>query len=108
MMTPNVAHPDSVSYARARHTSRQARTRPVLLLLECLLAIGLVSLFYLSQMAAVDTAGTQLRAQQATQSALSRQDALLHVQLGTVRSPAYIDQHARSLGYVPAPATPLQ
>ena len=63
--------------------------------------IGLLAVLYLNEVAAVAGANARLRTLNAEQARLERQDADLHQQLGTVTSPAYIDQHARALGLVP-------
>ncbi len=80
-----------------------ARQRAVLTLAGALL-IGLLALAYLNQVAGVNQANSELRALNAEQTRLQRQDAELHQQLGTVTSPVYIDRRARELGLAPAPA----
>jgi hypothetical protein len=79
--------------------------RPVLTL-ACVALIGLLALTYLSQVAGVAQANSQLRDLNAEQTRLERQDAQLHQQLGTVTSPAYIDRRAREMGLAPALGTP--
>jgi cell division protein FtsB len=79
------------------------RTRLALALFGVLL-IGLLAVLYLNEVAAVAVANSRLQALHADQTRLQRQDAQLHAKLGTVTSPAYIDQQARALGLAPAPA----
>lgn len=89
---------------------RQARRRkptasyPVALIARCLVLVGLVALLYLWQVSAATNSAAKLQALQAEQSALQRQDAELHQQLGVAQSPAYIDKHARAMGLVPGDA----
>ena len=73
-----------------------------MIILECAVVIGLLALFYLSQVAAVTATHQTLLQEQARQSDLRRQDADLRAQLGALQSPAYIEQRARALGMVPA------
>jgi hypothetical protein len=79
--------------------------RPALTL-ACVGLIGLLALTYLSQVAGVAQANSQLRELNAEQTRLERQDAQLHQQLGTVTNPAYIDRRAREMGLAPALGTP--
>ena len=79
--------------------------RPALTL-ACVGLMGLLALTYLSQVAGVAQANSQLRDLNAEQTRLERQDAQLHQQLGTVTSPAYIDRRAREMGLAPAFGTP--
>ena len=90
----------AIAIRRTRHR-QAAAPHPVLLILRCLLILGLVALLYLLQVSGATSSATELQALQAEQSALQRQDATLHQQLGQARSPAYIDQRARAMGLVP-------
>ncbi len=93
----------AIAVRHAQHR-KAAVSHPVLLILRCLIIVGLVALLYLRQVGGATSSATKLQALQAEQSALQRQDAMLHQQLGRVRSPAYIDRQARALGLVPAGA----
>jgi hypothetical protein len=86
-----------------RQTRRGAtRSRTVPLLFSCLLALGLMSLLYLWQVAAATSASSDLQRLQGQQTELQRQDAALHAELGEARSPAYIEAKARAMGLAPA------
>lgn len=78
------------------------RQRLPLVALELAVVVGLLALLYLSQVAAVTATHQTLLREQQRQSDLRRQDAELRAQLGSVESPAYIEQRARELGLVPA------
>ena len=65
--------------------------------------IGLLAVLYLNEVAAVGSANARLQTLNAEQTRLERQEAQLHQQLGTVTSPAYIDQRARAMGLEPGP-----
>ena len=93
----------AIAMRHARHKRATATASyPVMLILRCLVVVGLVALLYLWQVSGATSSATELQALQAEQSALQRQDATLHQQLGQARSPAYIEQRARALGLVPA------
>ena len=81
---------------------------PVARVLFGVALIGLVAFLYLSEVSGVTTANDRLRALQAEQVRIARQDALLRQQLGEATSPAYIDARARELGLAPAPAGTTQ
>jgi cell division protein FtsB len=99
--TPSDAHESEPSLiARALAA---LRTRLALALFGALL-IGLLAVLDLNEVAAVAVANSRLQALHNEQTRLQRQDAQLHAKLGTVTSPAFIDQHARALGLAPAPA----
>jgi len=83
-----------------------ALRRPPSIMLASVAMIGLLAMLYLSQVAGVATANSQLRDLNAEQTRLQRQDAQLHQQLGTVTNPAYIDRRAREMGLAPAFGTP--
>lgn len=82
--------------------ARFNRQRQPLIALELAIVIGLLALFYLSQMAAVTSAHDALLQEQSRQTDLRRQDAEARAQLARVQSPAYIEQRARELGMAPA------
>lgn len=99
-LAPEAVVSDAALSARQR-LMRALRSRLSLALFGAAM-IGLLAVLYLNEVAAVGSANTQLQALNAEQTRLERQDAELHQRLGTVTSPAYIDQHARALGLVPA------
>ena len=99
---PDTVVPD-VALSRRQRLMRALRSRLALALFGVAM-IGLLAVLYLNEVAAVGSANTQLQALNAQQTGLQRQDAQLHQQLGTVTSPAYVDQHARALGLVPESA----
>jgi hypothetical protein len=86
---------------------RAALRRPLALALFGVMLVGLLALLYLSEVAGVEAANTQLRALRDQQARLARQEAQLREQLGVVTSPAYIEQRARALGLVPASGAPI-
>jgi cell division protein FtsB len=79
--------------------------RPLALTLMSVALIGTLALLYLTLVAGVAQANSQLQELNAEQTRLERQDAQLHQQLGTLTSPAYVDRRARELGLAPAPGT---
>jgi cell division protein FtsB len=84
-----------------------ALLRPLAPALFGIVLVGLLALLYLSEVAGVEAANTQLRALRDQQARLDRQEAQLRAQLGVVTSPAYIEQRARALGLVPASGAPI-
>src|SRR5258708_33657186 len=84
-----------------------ALLRPLAPALFGIVLVGLLALLYLSEVAGVEAANTQLRTLRDQQARLDRQEAQPPAQLGGVTSPAYIQQPARALGPVPAPGPPL-
>src|SRR5258708_5689414 len=86
---------------------RAALLRPLAPALFGIVLVGLLALLYLSEVAGVEAANTQLRTLRDQQARLERQEAQLRAQLGVVTSPAYIEQRARALGLVPASGAPI-
>ena len=103
MHTPDPAFdaPDAADDWRTRALA--TLRRPLALAIFGVAIIGLIALLYLHQVAALASANDRLAALQAEQARLERQDADQRARLGAVTSPAYVDEHARALGLVPAP-----
>jgi hypothetical protein len=93
----------ATTYLRHQLGPAFARRGPLAPILGSLALVTLLALVYLGQVSAVTSANQRLQALQAEQATLQRQDQQVHVQLGVVRSPAYIDRQARAMGLVPAP-----
>lgn len=100
-LAPDAVVPDAALSPRQR-LARALRSRLALALFGVAM-IGLLAVLYLNEVAAVGSANARLQTLSAEQTRLERQDAQLHQQLGTVTSPAYIDQHARAMGLEPGP-----
>lgn len=88
---------------RWRERARAAWRKPLVRALAGVVAIGLLALLYLNQVAGVAVANDRLSRLSAEQNRLQRQDSQLHAQLGGYTSPVYIDRRARQIGLAPAP-----
>lgn len=104
MHTPPVPLDDADAPLVPWRTRALAALRsPLALALFGVLMIGLLAVLYLNEVAGVAAANDRLRALNAEQTRLARQDALLREQLAEYTSPAYIDRQARAMGLAPAP-----
>jgi cell division protein FtsB len=93
---------DGMPQTRWRERARVALHSQRAQMLGGVVAMGLLALVYLNQVAGVTLANTRLQKLQAERSQLERQRAELQAQLGASTSPAYIDQQARAMGLAPA------
>jgi len=75
---------------------------PVALSITSVLLIGLMAVLYLSQVGQAVTENQQLQDAHAQQILIERQNQDLAYMLSQERSPAYIIEHAKRLGLVPA------
>lgn len=91
-----------VRTTRRTLAARFNQQRQPLIALELAVMVGLLALFYLSQVAAVTSAHDTLLQEQERQIDLRRQDAEARAQLAQAQDPAYIAQRAHELGMVPA------
>jgi hypothetical protein len=73
---------------------------PVTLCITSVLLIGLMAVFYLSQVGQAVAANQQLQNIAAQQAVLSRQDQDLVESIAQEQSPAYIAENARKLGLI--------
>jgi hypothetical protein len=78
------------------------RMGPVALSISSVLLIGLMALLYLAQLGQAVSANQRLQDLHRQQIILQRQDQDLANQVAQEQSPAYIAQHAKALGLVPA------
>jgi cell division protein FtsB len=99
-LAPDAIAPE-VALTRGQRVLRALRSRLGVAIFGAAM-IGLLAVLYLNEVAAVAAANARLQTLDAEQTRLERQDAQLHEQLGSVTSPAYIDQHARAMGLTPA------
>ena len=78
------------------------RIGPVALSTCSVLLIGLMAVLYLSQLGQAVTANHQIQQYQNQQAMLQRENQDLLYTIAQEESPAYIAEHAKSLGLVPA------
>ncbi len=78
------------------------RMGPVALSICSVLLIGLMSVLYLSQLSQAVTANQQIQEFHRQQAILQRENQELQYSIAQEESPAYIAEHAKSLGLVPA------
>ena len=81
---------------------------PVALTVTSVLLIGLMAVFYLSQVGQAVSDNQKLQRIQAQQSNLQRQDQDLTDTISTEQSPAYIASMARKMGLVPTDPNTIQ
>jgi len=84
------------------------RLGPVALSICSVLLIGLMATLYLTQLGEAVTANSQLQDLRSQQATLQREDQDLVNTIAQEQSPAYIAEHAKSLGLVPADAKSVQ
>src|SRR5215831_11280225 len=75
---------------------------PVTLSIVSVLLIGLMAVLYLSQLGQAVAANQQLQEIRAGQAALERENQDMVDTIAQEQSPAYIAEHAKALGLVPA------
>ncbi len=78
------------------------RIGPVALSICSVLLIGLMAVLYLSQLSQAVTANRQIQQFHNQQAMLQRENKDLLYTIASEESPAYIAEHAKSLGLVPA------
>ena len=78
------------------------RIGPVALSVCSVLLIGLMAVLYLSQLGQAVTANQQIQQYHNQQALLQRENQDLLYTIAREESPAYIAEHAKSLGLVPA------
>src|SRR5205085_10746 len=78
------------------------RVGPVALSICSVLLIGLMATLYLTQLGQAVTANSKLQDLHRQQAVLQREDQDLVNIIAQEQSPAYIEEHAKSLGLVPA------
>ncbi len=78
------------------------RIGPVALSICSVLLIGLMAVLYLSQLSQAVTANRQIQQFHNQQAMLQRENQDLLYTIAREESPAYIAEHAKSLGLVPA------
>jgi hypothetical protein len=81
---------------------------PVALSITSVLLIGLMAVLYLSQVGQAVAENQSLQQTLAQQASIKRQDQDLAYTLSQEQSPAYIAEHAKGLGLIPANPNKVQ
>src|SRR2546430_1348680 len=84
------------------------RLGPVALSICSVLLIGLMATLYLTQLGEAVTANSQIQDLRSQQATLQRESQDLVNTIAQEQSPAYISEHAESLGLVPADSKTVQ
>ena len=107
---PNAVPPKPILAAKRRRQLHPFlfRMGPVTLSICSVLLIGLMATLYLTQLGQAVTANSKLQDLHRQQAVLQREDQDLVNIIAQEQSPAYIAEHAKSLGLVPADAKTVQ
>ena len=101
---PNAVPPKPILAAKRRRQLHPFffRMGPVALSICSVLLIGLMATLYLTELGQAVTANSKLQDLRRQQAVLQREDQDLVNTIAQEQSPAYIAEHAKSLGLVPA------